>query len=343
MRASRRPRSARGAARLLPVLVIAYAVNGWTQVAAHTASTPPSSPSAAIQSHLPVAADRENWAEIKLGDKRPHEIRVLLGEKDEQPEFTRELLRVEWRTGDPIDLYVILPVNVERPPVVIYLYSYPSESSQFLNNAFCKALTHDGFAAVGFVSALTGQRYHGRPMKEWFVSELQEALGKSTHDVQMTLNYLATRGDLDMNRVGMFGQGSGGTIALLAAAADDRIRAVDVLDPWGDWPDWLAQSPVVPEKERANYLKPEFLTRVAPLDPVRWMPALKSRSLRFQLAKFDKSTPEAASERIRAALPATATLVIYEDVTDYQARAVTGGRIIQWLHAQLAPTPGVKH
>ena len=105
-------------------------------------------------------------------------------------------------------------------------------------------------------------------MKEWFVSELQEALGKSTHDVQMTLNYLATRGDLDMNRVGMFGQGSGGTIALLAAAADDRIRAVDVLDPRG-----LAglASPIArrPGKERANYLKPEFLTRVAPLDPVR--------------------------------------------------------------------------
>ncbi len=54
-------------------------------------------------------------------------------------------------------------------------------------------------------------------MKEWFVSELQESLVESTHDVQMIINYLSTRGDLDMDRVGMFGQGSGGAIAILAA------------------------------------------------------------------------------------------------------------------------------
>src|ERR1022692_4628664 len=76
----------------------------------------------------------------------------------------------------------------------------------------------------GFVSALTGQRYHDRPMKEWFVSELPEALGSSVHDVQMILNYLADRNDLDMTRVGMYGQGSGGTIAILAASADPRLK-----------------------------------------------------------------------------------------------------------------------
>jgi hypothetical protein len=53
------------------------------------------------------------------------------------------------------------------------------------------------------VSALNGHRYTYRPMKQWFVSELQEALGSSVHDVQMILNYLSTRDDLDMSRVGM--------------------------------------------------------------------------------------------------------------------------------------------
>ena len=62
--------------------------------------------------------------------------------------------------------------------------------------------------------ALTGQRYHDRPMKEWFVSELRESLATSAHDVQMVLNYLASRGDVDMNRVGMFGDGSGASIAI---------------------------------------------------------------------------------------------------------------------------------
>jgi len=73
-------------------------------------------------------------------------------------------------------------------------------------------------------------------MKEWFVSDLEHSLVGTTHDVQMVINYLASRGDFDMSRIGIFGEGSGGTIALLAASVDARIKAVDVLDPWGDWP-----------------------------------------------------------------------------------------------------------
>jgi len=46
--------------------------------------------------------------------------------------------------------------------------------------------------------------------------------------VQMVLNYLETRGDLDMSRVGMFGQGSGATIAVLASAVDTLDRLLEL-------------------------------------------------------------------------------------------------------------------
>src|SRR5580693_1507287 len=118
----------------------------------------------------------------------------LLGEKDNYSDFTRELLQVQWRSGDPIYLYVILPKGVKNPPVILYLYSYPSDTDTFVDQDFCKLVTKNGFAAIGFVSALTGHRYHDRPMREWFISELRESLVSSVHDVQMILNYLATRG-----------------------------------------------------------------------------------------------------------------------------------------------------
>jgi len=95
-------------------------------------------------------------------------------------------------------------------------------------------------------------------MKQWFVSELQESLATSTHDVQMILNYAQARKDLDGQHIGMYGQGSGGAIGILAAAADSRITALQLIDPWGDWPDWLKNSKQIPEDERAMYLKPEF-------------------------------------------------------------------------------------
>lgn len=263
----------------------------------------------------------------------------LLGGKAAFPEFIRESLRVQWRAGDPIDLYVIRPVSVQKPRVVLFLYGFPSETDRFRNNEFCKIVTRGGFAAVGFVSALTGPRYHDRPMREWFVSELQESLVSTVHDVQMILNYLSTRNDLDMNQIGMFGQGSGGTIAILAAAQDPRIKALDVLDPWGDWPDWMAQSRLIPEEERSDYLNPDFLKRVAPFDPLVWVRKLGSRPVRLQNALYEKDTPRIAKQRIESALPRTTQVVHYEDVQAFSRNAIADGKMVNWIKEQLKAGP----
>src|SRR5215467_13177073 len=197
-------------------------------------------------------------------------------------DHTIELLRLQWRWGDPLDVYVMKPKGVQNPPVILNLYGYPADTDPYKSEVFQKTLTREGFAAVGFVSALTGQRYHDRPMQEWFLSELQQSLAASAHDVQMVLNYLETRGDLDMGRVGMFGQGSGATIAILASAVDPRIKALDVLDPWGDWPTWMAKSPFVPEDERAVYVRPDFLKEAAALETLDWLPRVQAKKFRLQ-------------------------------------------------------------
>ena len=150
-------------------------------------------------------------------------------------------------------------------------------------------------------------------MREWFISELRESLVSSVHDVQMILNYLATRGDLDMDHVGMFGEGSGATIAILAAAVEPRLKVLDLLDPWGDWPDWLSKSSLIPKEERADFLKPEFLKQVELLEPIKWLPQLQSRTLRLQDALYDKVTPSTAKKRIESAMPASAQIVRYKD------------------------------
>jgi hypothetical protein len=277
----------------------------------------------------------EDWSSLSLANSELIPQRPLLGEKDDNPQFTRELLQVKWRQGDPIDLYVIRPKGVAKPPAILYLYSYPSETEIFGSDTYCANVTKNGFAAIGFVSALTGHRYTNRPMKQWFVSELQEALGSSVHDVQMILNYLSTRGDLDMSRIGMFGVGSGATIAILAAAADPRIKTIDLIDPWGDWPDWMAKSSLIPETERPNYLKPEFLKKAAPLDPVEWIPQLKSQKVRLQQVRDDSVTPRVVQERIKAATPGTAQIVAF-DTTKQFSSAMSGDKILQWVKDQLA-------
>jgi len=286
----------------------------------------------------------EDWTALPLARSRldPAVFNAVLLSKSEQPEFTREIIRMEWRTGDPIEVYVIRPHGVAKPPVLLYLYDYTSDTNRFRDDRWCKRATQNGFAAVGFVSALSGQRFHApRPMKEWFVSEMQEALGTSTHDVQMVLNYLALRDDLDAKSVGMFGQGSGGAIAILATAADPRIIALDLLNPWGDWPDWLKGSRQIPEAERALYLKPEFLQRVSMLDPVAYLPQLKLKALRIQQVMDDSVTPPAAKDKLAAAAPTPDEVVRYKDIVAHEKYWRISG-LSGWLCEQIrAPTVAI--
>jgi hypothetical protein len=308
----------------------------------------PASPPIADPNDTRFDAVTEDWTSPALTKSHLHAVPPISSGVNDLPSCTLEIVRVQWRWGDPIDLFVMKPKNVKKPPVVLYFYGYRSETDHFRQANFQQAATRDGFAAVGFVSALTGQRYHDRPLKQWFVSELPESLAVSAHDVQMVLDYLATRGDMDMDRVGMFAQDSGASIAILASAVDPRIKVLDAVDPWGDWPDWLAASPAVPETERAAYSKPDFLKKVAPLDPVEWLPKIQAKKFRLQDAIFAPTTPKVAKEKMRAAVttdPGRATVVIYKTPIETQA-VVRGDRALQWvkheLQALAQPEPNQK-
>ena len=285
-------------------------------------------------SSTPVAEDW-NSLSIEASHLQPSTPAAL--QLDQGEGFTRELIRVQWRPNDPIYLYVIRSKGVKKPPAILYLYSHPSDIDRFRNDAFCSLLVKSGFSAIGFVSALSGHRYHDRPLKEWFISELQESLASSVHDVQMILNYLATRGDVDMDRIGMFGEGSGGSIAILASSVDARLRAIDLFAPWGDWPDWLARSPIVPEDERADYVRPEFLRQLVALDPVNSLPRAKASAIRLQYADDQWGTPKVAQDRMKAAAPHRSKVVSYPDTkAEYQSSA----SLFDWIKDQLSPADG---
>lgn len=284
-----------------------------------------------------TAPPAENWGVLNDLKTGLQPTMAAIVQHDEEAEFVRELIRVEWRPGDPIELWITRPKVTGKAPVILYLYSYGDTSERFHDNGWCKRASADGFAAVGFVSALTDYRFRDRPMKQWFVSELPESLGSSVHDVQLVLNYLASREDMDMDHVGMFGMGSGATVAMLAAHVDPRIKALDLLDPWGDWPNWLELSPAVPDAERPKYLTAGFLKSVAVLDPIAYLLSLKTPSIRLQQTLSEPVTPKIVKERIRSAAPNAAQLVKYTNAGDLlNAWKISGlsGWIKEQMHSQ---------
>jgi len=310
--------------------------------AAATAATPASATPALIArppEETPVPLTHEDLISLPVDAASFKVLDAVSGGVEENEKFTRELLQLGWRAGDPVDVWVVLPKGVVNPPVILYLYGYDESLERFKNDRYCERITKGGYAAVGFLAALSGDRFHDRPMKEWFVSELQESLGASVHDVQMVLNYLNRRKDLDLAHAGIFGQGSGGTIAILAAAADSRLKAVDTLNPWGDWNDWLAKSSVIPAAERPSYLKPEFLDKVKPLEPVDWLPKVKATAVRLQFISGIPAVPEESTRKMEAAA-AHDTSTVHFTVTRYKdmqnlIEQTDGGKLFDWIKSQL--------
>ena len=292
---------------------------------------------------MEVLRAKESYTTLTLEGSELKPQPPLSTDHEKNADFERELVRVQWRRGDPIDMYIVKPPNAKNPPVVLFLDRYSRNLDTYRDNTLCKYLVKNGTAAVGFESAHAGYRGERGSLNQWFVSVLPESLTESVHDVQLILDYLTHRGDLDMTRVGMFAEGSGASVAILAAATDHRLKAIDLLNPWGDWPDWLAKSPVVPDDERANYLKPDFLSRVATLDPVDYLPRLASCAVRITLWDDVNSKTKEATAKIEAAAPADAKITHYP--TAFSMALANGeGRLFVWLASTLTqPKPGGKN
>jgi hypothetical protein len=280
----------------------------------------------------------ESYSELTLRGSTLQMVKPELADKADVPGsgFIRERYEVSWRPKDLFDLYVIRPRGVSKPPVVMYLYSFPDDTEKFKNSEWCEMAVRGGYAAVGFVGAVAGHRMRFRPAKEWFVSEMPEALASTTHDIQMILDYLATRDDLDSSRVGIFASGSGASSAILASAVDPRIAALDLLGPWSDWPKWLAESKVVPEDERPSYLNAEFLSGVAPLEPVHWLSKVKAKIVRIQDIRTDTSFPASSQEKLEAAAPPFAVINQFGNRLSFltNERPIT---LYDWIKEQLKP------
>jgi len=328
--------SIRSSLRGVRGLALALAVIIWVQVAAaQLAATAP----IADPNDTRFAAVTEDWTTPSLETSHLVPVQPLYYTDDTHPDYTVYLIHLQWRFGDPLDVYLIRPNGIERPPVILNLYSYPEDLDPYKNEIFQKALIKGGYAAVGFTSALTGHRYHDVPMKDWFISELQQCLGTTAHDVQMILDYLGSRGDLDMTRVGMYGQGSGGAIAILASAVDPRIKVLDLLDPWGDWPDFMAISPFIPEEERGDYVKPEYLKKVGALETTEWLPKTQAKKLRIQQNIFSTYTPPVVKEKVRAAAPAGTTFAFYQTLPEYMAVFGNESTNLDWVKHELQVLP----
>ena len=139
------------------------------------------------------------------------------------------------------DVYALLriPKNVSRPPVVIVL---PAASINKEADAdMAKALCSWGYATLTLDErGNNGETAGTSPMDlnagyQAFKNNGDPAQYVQVYDVLRGFDYLLTRGDLDTGSIGVLGESMGCRFAIIAAAEEPRLKAVDLVSagPYG--------------------------------------------------------------------------------------------------------------
>jgi putative phosphoribosyl transferase len=102
-------------------------------------------------------------------------------------------------------------------PVVVFAHGKGSDKASPQERAIAGRLVREGMAA--FLFDFTG---HGQ--SDGMETPSSEA--QQVDDLDAAIDVLTTLDEVDMTRLGLAGTGSGGAVALLAGAADRRVRAI---------------------------------------------------------------------------------------------------------------------
>lgn len=109
------------------------------------------------------------------------------------------------------------------------------------------------------------------------------------------LDLLAVRPDVDPGRLAIVGHDFGAMLATIAAAREERVRALALIAPTPRWADWFLPFWDIAEDRIA------YLAALRPLDPVEQMARIGTRPTLLQMARRDFYVPLMAGHELRAA------------------------------------------
>jgi pimeloyl-ACP methyl ester carboxylesterase len=163
-----------------------------------------------------------------------------------EPTYTGDLYYLQVEPDYWEKIYIMIPVHADRahplPVVVVPYYDVDAPAGKSMGGqqsaplgvrSFGHLAVQRGMAAVAI--RWFGQSYGENAAETVANLKIRHpnatGMGKWVSDARKLLDYLATRPEFDISRVGMMGHSLGGKLTLYAAAMDDRIRVAVSSEP----------------------------------------------------------------------------------------------------------------
>ena len=183
-----------------------------------------------------------------------------------------------------------------KRPAVIVLHILGGDFT--LSRLFCHSLNQSGTSALFVKMPYYGPRSEpgvSRRMIAEDPDETVEGMTQAVLDIRRAAAFLASRKEIDAERIGVLGVSLGGITAALAAEAEPRIKNVCLLLAGGDFPTIAAESREFARQRAAFQASGKdgehFNRTIGDVDPLRYAELLKERRVLMLNAKDDEVIP----------------------------------------------------
>lgn len=186
-----------------------------------------------------------------------------------------------------------------------------------------------GIAAAGAVCLLPQGRFPWSAPPTGSAADTAAILAEVAR-LRAGLDLLVGRPEVDEARIAVVGHDFGGMLAAVAAADEDRLKALVIVAATPRWGDWFLPFWDIAE-DRIDYLR-----AMRPLDPIEVIGRAAPAEVLFQFGRSDFFIAAMSGLEFRAAAPARSELLPYDTGHDMRLPEIVADR-----RAFLARTVGL--
>jgi cephalosporin-C deacetylase-like acetyl esterase len=234
-------------------------------------------------------------------------------------------------SGGRTAAYLVTPPGRGAHPAALFVHWYESEAknsnrTQFLEEAV--ELAHHGLLSLLVETPWSDpQWYAKRDVSKDFDNSVLEV--KELRRVISILLSIHGR-EIDTKRLALVGHDFGAMYGILAASADQRVSVIALQAFTSSFSDWFLynQRALSPEARQA------VIDKLAPLDPIKYLPNLGSAPVLLQFSNKDFYVPREKADAIASAVTGPKQVLFYDAGHGLNEQASKDR--VAWLRKMLA-------
>ena len=203
--------------------------------------------------------------------------------------------------GERVPAIFIIPKGEGPYPCIVFLHGYGGSKEGVLEAA--GLIAGEGYAIIAIDAEYHGERREeGRALYSTDLNDSRRGIIQTIIDLRRAVDYLETRPEVDMEKVGYVGGSMGGIFGAIFIGVEPRIKAAALLVAGGNMSLMImkSQHPAIPpirEYLREANLTYEWLQNfLDPVDPLNFIWRFSPRPVVFHLGRFDEIVPAETGE-----------------------------------------------